>query len=1239
LERTISPVLPYPGLRPFTAEESGIFFGREEQTDELLAKLQTHHFIAVTGPSGCGKSSLVRAGLIPALRAGFMMAAGSRWRVCELRPGQHPILSMAMTLATPEVLGADHDEPPFIEAALRFGPLGLTQIVRESALFGDASLVIIVDQFEEIFRFRERIDPDEADAFVRLLLTSAGAADVPIYVVITMRSDYLGDCALFHGLPEAINAGQYLTPRLTRSQCAAAVVGPARVCNGEVDGALVNRLLNDFGPDPDQLPLLQHALMRMWIREVRQYTAGATTSLYLTVEDYEAVGGLADALSRHADEALAELEPEKRHLAEVMFRRLTERGSGRRDTRAPARVGEIAAIGGVTVDEVAAVAQVFARQERHFVTLPGGPVTEETLLDIGHESLIRQWGTLAAWVAEEAESATAYKRLVDFARLWKANAAGLWRPPELDLALAWNERQHPNAAWAARYAPPEDFPVTMEFLEASRQAWEAEQSRAAQREEQERQRERERIEQAAQRERLEALAKAAAAETELERTKAAVERQMRRNRLLRVTALVLAIGIVGLLLFIANYRRMWVSEDVAFFSDVVKKFGVPSGIGTPLPSNQVKRRGVNFKLVKRGVRGPVIRMESVDSAGRYASQNVSAAGYFGDSSSTEANAQAVRWEYIYDVNGAIASEAEFNARGAQVGTTMYIPSADPRRRTAHFFGARGEPFLSSGSCAAYFHIEFSPEGYEQRLRYMDRRGRPAPGRDNAYQIERRYDAAGHVTETISLDQNGKRMNDMYGNAVYKARYDEHGNEEEATLLDERGAVTIGSDGWAIRRLTYDANGNPTSSAVFDEAGRPIVDREGSHRRSWEQDANGLFKSERYWGIKGEPVAPNGCHGIRVTRDSHGRIETSHCVGPDGRPQPEKSIGVPEWRLKYDDDSDNVIEYAFFDADGQPATSTDGYHREVAKRDEGGHVIELEFLGTDGKHVTRRGGYSRINMVYQEDNEVRRVYRDANGSPVLFDDLYAEIRREYDRDGKLTRESYFDATGQPRPQSEGSSGMRFVYDECGRRTERWYLGPDGNPVETKGKYAAERYELDNLGRTRRLTYLATSGSPTLGRDLYAGFEARYDALGNRIEERYFDTAGKPVRCQEGYAGHRKRYDSRRNVTLQEYLGPDGKPETNIEVRRKEHSFDGGNRLVQSLIWHYLPESNQLLGIEQVTYDERGNKIKELYFKEDRQPLVRTIEKLGNCAGIVFRYDAAGKVSARECLGADGQPRHR
>lgn len=147
---------PYPGLRAFRRDESDVFFGREEHVDDLLEKLDQTRFLAVVGPSGCGKSSLVRAGMIPALETGFMVGAGARWRIAEMRPGSHPMKRLAQALSGApalghELRGADRDADAFLLAELRRGPLGLVEILRDSPLPPEINLLLLVDQFEEIF--------------------------------------------------------------------------------------------------------------------------------------------------------------------------------------------------------------------------------------------------------------------------------------------------------------------------------------------------------------------------------------------------------------------------------------------------------------------------------------------------------------------------------------------------------------------------------------------------------------------------------------------------------------------------------------------------------------------------------------------------------------------------------------------------------------------------------------------------------------------------------------------------------------------------------------------------------------------------------------------------------------------------------------------------------------------------------------------------------------------------------
>jgi len=190
-----------------------------------------------------------------------------------------------------------------------------------------------------------------------LLLAGANEGRVPIYIVLTMRSDFLGRCAEFEGLAEAITDAQYLCPRLSREQIAAAVEGPAKVFKGEVEPRLVARIVNDMGTDPDQLPLMQHALMRLW-QEAR---ASDPTAPLLRLDDYLAEGGIKGSLARHADEILDEISrdlPERVETARRLFCLLVE-GEGENAVRRLAPVSEAIAVTSEPLDEIAAVANPF----------------------------------------------------------------------------------------------------------------------------------------------------------------------------------------------------------------------------------------------------------------------------------------------------------------------------------------------------------------------------------------------------------------------------------------------------------------------------------------------------------------------------------------------------------------------------------------------------------------------------------------------------------------------------------------------------------------------------------------------------------------------------------------------------------------------------------------------------------------------------------------------------------------
>jgi WD40 repeat protein len=485
---------PFPGLRPFEVDESHLFFGRSGQSQQLIAKLGATRFLAVVGTSGSGKSSLARAGLLPALYGGFMTGAGSAWRVAIMRPGADAIGNLARALNHTEVFGSEDPENNALqvaitEATLRRGGLGLVEAVRQANMPATENLLVVVDQFEEIFRVeqgrRDEGYENNKAAFIKLLLGAKNQTESPIYVALTMRSDYLGDCAQFWDLPEAINEGQYLIPRLTREQRRAAITGPVAIAGGEITPRLVNRLLNDVGDNPDQLPILQHALMRTWDEWANKTPAHNAIHEGDAIDQccYEAIGGMAQALSRHADEAFDEVGGEMgsrgQQIAEKMFKALTEKGADNRETRRPITVGEICDITEAAAVEVVSVIEKFRAPGRSFLTpQAGAPLDADSLIDISHESLIRGWKgrenengekekRLNEWVEEEARSARIYARLADTAALHRDGQAGLWRDPDLKLALDWQEKQSPNRHWARRYHP--EFDLAMNFLRASQE--------------------------------------------------------------------------------------------------------------------------------------------------------------------------------------------------------------------------------------------------------------------------------------------------------------------------------------------------------------------------------------------------------------------------------------------------------------------------------------------------------------------------------------------------------------------------------------------------------------------------------------------------------------------------------------------------------------------------------------------------------------------------------------------------
>ncbi|MCD4770396.1 MAG: hypothetical protein K8R35_09540 [Bacteroidales bacterium] len=462
---------PFPGLRPFSPDESDLFFGREGQSDEVMAKLTKSNFVTVIGASGSGKSSLIYCGVIPRLIKKDQDGTKREWLVHSMRPGNNPIGNLTDLFAG-AIEGIRDENKKKIESLFQDNKNGIEDAVALLNLKKGTKLLLIVDQFEELFRFKtSRKDisiADESKRFVNLLVNAITKSDQIINVIITMRSDFIGECSHFQGLTNLINESNYLVPHMARENYMRAITGPVEYAGADIEPELTDLLLNEIGSRIDQLPVLQHALMRTW----SHWSEMGQTNRPVSVADYDAVGQMSEAMSRHANEAYEELDSKEKEICQVLFKTITEKGSDNKGLRHPTKVETIAAIARCSVEELCKVVDIYRAVGRSFIT-PGTDVklTPETVIDISHESLMRVWDRLAEWVDEEAASVLMYVRLSEASEMFQEGKTTLWRPPDLQLALNWRNDNMPTLTWAVRFNPA--FERAMVYLRTSEKEYQA----------------------------------------------------------------------------------------------------------------------------------------------------------------------------------------------------------------------------------------------------------------------------------------------------------------------------------------------------------------------------------------------------------------------------------------------------------------------------------------------------------------------------------------------------------------------------------------------------------------------------------------------------------------------------------------------------------------------------------------------------------------------------------------------
>ncbi len=467
-------VPPYRGLQYFDEEDAEHFLGRELLTAKVIGRMHHSPFLAVIGASGSGKSSLVRAGVVPALRRGTRLADdslppadSSRWTILTMTPTAHPLDALAATLLLDTTSIAAVST---LQSELASNAQALAIAARQSlARQGSKHLLLVIDQFEEIFTLCR--SAEERQAFINNLVYAVSDAQSPslpvsqsqpITIIVTLRADFYAQYAQYDHLRQLISQHQEYIGAMSREELFRVIVLPAAKGNWRIQEGLVEVMLDDAGDEPGALPLLSHALLETWTRR-----RGRT----MTLSGYREAGGVRGAIAKTAETIFQQrLTAEQQRVARMIFVRLTELGEATGDTpdtRRPVQFSEL--ITRTTDTQLLDAVLGILTDARLIMTdiTPGG---EAQIVEIAHEALIREWPTLRQWLDQDREMLVRQRQLTDDVNEWlklDRDPGMLYRGLRLQQALEWSA------------GPPEPLSlVEQEFLEASQAAAEEEAQKA-----------------------------------------------------------------------------------------------------------------------------------------------------------------------------------------------------------------------------------------------------------------------------------------------------------------------------------------------------------------------------------------------------------------------------------------------------------------------------------------------------------------------------------------------------------------------------------------------------------------------------------------------------------------------------------------------------------------------------------------------------------------------------------------
>jgi tRNA A-37 threonylcarbamoyl transferase component Bud32 len=413
---------PYKGLRAFEEADAGDFFGRERLVERLLARLgdagTRGRFLAVVGPSGCGKSSVIKAGIVPALRQGAIPGS-AEWFVLEMSPGAHPYEALERALLHIAV-----HPPPDLLDDLTAGDGGIRRAILRALPDARSQLVLVIDQFQELFT---QTEPNTAHAFLDALAAAVDAERSRLRVVVTLRADFYDRPLRHRGVGELLRRGTEVVTPMSPEEIDRAITGPGERVGVRFEAGLVSQIVADVSENPAALPLLQYALTELF--DHRQGDA-------VGIAAYGEMGGLAAAVAHPAEILYGEFESAAKEATRQVLLRLVTLGDGTEDLRRRVRRHDVEPVGEPGVVDLV----LDALGDHRLLSFDRDPVTRGPTVEIAHEALLTEWNRLRGWIDASRDDLRLHRQLAAAATEWQSanqHPDYLLRGPRLDQLAEW----------------------------------------------------------------------------------------------------------------------------------------------------------------------------------------------------------------------------------------------------------------------------------------------------------------------------------------------------------------------------------------------------------------------------------------------------------------------------------------------------------------------------------------------------------------------------------------------------------------------------------------------------------------------------------------------------------------------------------------------------------------------------------------------------------------------------------